>query len=454
MDDSRFDDIIKNKVEEFDAVEFDPSALAAMHYKMDSSVRPSFYGRYRNEILVAAATSIIAMLILFGLNGAGNNTALQEQILALKDQNDKIDKLEVLLQKSANQPAPAPDTIRVVEYRNTNDLYYNKLVGEIAQLRRQLNQVQSQPRTEDYNFRKDLVYIGREDQVSDDIIRKLGAGNVVKNGGYLFLVVDDAMVADQNPYLVKRRGLTHEYRLPDYVFVWDSTATDQYVTNVEPHPVQISVKKLKELERHYKKGIGIDIGPSVSLQRGFGGTGSTSDVLGGGLVADFILSPALSVESGFTFNMTHFDVADESFGKLSLPLSDPIYGDIQGAEISSWFLELPVTLKYRQRISQRNHIVYGAGLSAYLYTKQNIELKYFYDAGNGLTIPVESTFRIKNPELYFGTLNLSLGLRTKLKNDKRLETSFVHKTNLGSLGYEQSESNFIGLKASYFFNIR
>ncbi|MEQ8477690.1 hypothetical protein [Fulvivirga sp.] len=454
MDDSRFDDIIKNQVDEFDQVEFDPSALAGLHYKMDSSIRPSFYNRYRNEILVAAATTVIAVLILFGINHSGNNVALlQQQIADLKNQNEKFGELGNLLQESKNQQIVPADTIRIIEYRNSNDLYYNRLVSEIDQLRRQLNEGQNQSRLMSDTFRRDLVYLGREDQVSDDILRELENGQIVQNGDYLFLVVDDLVVAEQNPYLVKRKGLTHEYRLPEYFFIWDSTATDDQLANVEPVPVQISIKKLKELERHYKKGLGIDIGPSVSLQKGLYSSNASFNVFGGGIVADFIMSPTLSIESGLTFNTTHYDVEMEDLQSLSLPTSDPIYGAVENAEITAWFMEILSSLKYRQRISQKNHLVYGAGASAFWYTKQAIEFGHLFET-NTITVPVESSYRIRKPELYFGTFNLSLGLSAALKNGKRLETSLVHKTNLGKLGSEQVASNFIGVKASYLFKAR
>ncbi|MEQ9166325.1 MAG: hypothetical protein RLO12_08705 [Fulvivirga sp.] len=454
MDDSRFDDIIKNQVDEFDQVEFDPSALAGLHYKMDSSIRSSFYSRYRNEILVAAATTVIAVLILFGINHSGNNVALlQQQIADLKNQNEKVGELGNLLQESKNQQIVPADTIRIIEYRNSNDLYYNRLVSEIDQLRRQLNEGQNQSRLVSDTFRRDLVYLGREDQVSDDILRELENGQIVQNGDYLFLVVDDLVVAGQNPYLVKRKGLTHEYRLPEYFFIWDSTSTDDQLANVEPVPVQISVKKLKELEKHYQKGVGIDLGPTVSMQNGFFGSNSPFNALGGGVMIDFIMSPVWSIESGLIFNAADYEVDRENLGLLNLPAPDPVYGEVDNAEITSWFVEIPATLKYRQRISQRNHLVYGAGASAFWYTKQAIEFGHLFETST-ITVPVESSYRIRQHELYFGTLNLSLGFSTSLKNNKRLEASLVYKNNLGKLGAEQIEPDFLGVKASYLFKAR
>ena len=64
MDDQRFDDIIKQKVGNYEDTEFDPSSLAALHHQMAGlSVWP-WYSRYKTELLVAGGMTLCTLLIV------------------------------------------------------------------------------------------------------------------------------------------------------------------------------------------------------------------------------------------------------------------------------------------------------------------------------------------------------------------------------------------------------
>ncbi|MEQ9413894.1 MAG: hypothetical protein RIF39_08685, partial [Cyclobacteriaceae bacterium] len=55
---------------------------------------------------------------------------------------------------------------------------------------------------------------------------------------------------------------------------------------------------------------------------------------------------------------------------------------------------------------------------------------------------------------YPGTLNLSLGFSSQLKNSKIIETSLYYQHGLGKVGLEQTKPELLGIRGTYWFNIK
>lgn len=461
MDDNRFDDIIKEKIGEYEHPDYDPAALAGLHYRMSSQFKYPWYVRYRNEMITVAAALVLGLLILWGqkeISNANINT-LKEQLVQLQKQNEELiahSKKEG--QNTETRSIAAPDTVRIVEYVN-NDMLYQSLRKEISSLQNQLSKL-DQNNAGSPKVGEQLVYVGRRSELPDGSVHALSKKHsLIDEEGYLFLMVEnDGFQSNNYPYLVQRKNLKNRYVIPEYEFIIDSLSTsfdDGFLATVKKKPVQISIKQMREMEkRNYKKGIGIELGPVLEVNRGRYSPGSGSTGFGIGVMANFITSPNLGVEAGLLFNANEYAISADEINQLSLPEPDPIYGKFENAEISHFFFEIPVNLKYRYRISPTKHIIGAAGLSAMFFTKEEVEYIYFYEIDENFISPLETSYRNKETHGYLGTANISLGLSSLLNNGKKLETSLFYKRNLQSLGIEGVDIDYVGVKASYQFKIK
>ena len=217
-----------------------------------------------------------------------------------------------------------------------------------------------------------------------------------------------------------------------------------------------SAKTARELEKHYRHGIGIRLGPTLELSKGFYRHGAGKIDVTGGLLGDFILSPSLSLETGAKFIHRIYEISDDELPSASSTLPD-INEDLEpltSAEIDSWIIEVPLNLKYRYPLSTTTHGLVGLGYSSQIYTKQSLEYSYKLDgvaSGSGYITEPHIFSDIKR---YAGTFNISLGLSKRLKNNKTLETSFYYQHGSGESGVEKMKSNFVGIRSAYWFNIK
>ena len=207
---------------------------------------------------------------------------------------------------------------------------------------------------------------------------------------------------------------------------------------------------MRELEKHYKKGIGIKLGPIVDFYNGRYDVGDGETAWGGGVMADFIVSPSLSLETGITYQGRIYE--SDGLNGLNLPPPDPQLGEFEELEVTSRLYEIPLNLKYRYPINLRSSFVGSVGVSGLLYSHQKIEYMYEFEVDDDFEFPVESSFQRHEDRWSFGTLNTSLGLNRKLKNEK--EISLFYKHGLGEMGLEQVNADFFGLRGAYWFTIK
>ncbi len=457
MDDNRFDEIIKGKVGEYESRDYNPADLEAFHARMAAAVHYPWYVRYRREMITAAATILIGSLVVLGQAVLHRNSMeeLYGMIGELRKQNDQLQESVTNLRDHQ----PAKDTVRITEYREAPNQYIQRLADQVALLQARL-EVRDQTTLPETNESVQLVFAGSLESIPEETLKSLRRDhNVLEESGNLFLLIDRESIMEREPeYLARRNNLHSEIELPEYIFIIDSIKPDLHVkvaTRSREKTVKIPVRQLREMEGdRYSGGIGIELGPSADIYRSFYSVGHGEAAFGVGMLANFITSPRLSIESGALFNMTRNYTGPDETSKLNLPPADSDYGDFNGIEMTSWFMELPVSLKYRYRISATNHLVGGIGLSAYLYTRQEFEYMYDYEVGGGLIAPIEKSIYERDPALYFGSANLSLGLSSNLKNGKRLEANVFYKKSLSQLGREESDAGFLGIRTSYMFSVR
>jgi hypothetical protein len=216
---------------------------------------------------------------------------------------------------------------------------------------------------------------------------------------------------------------------------------------------KLSSRKIRELEQHYHKGIGVRVGPTLEFSQGIYSAGKSEPALSAGILTNLVFSPSLSLETGVKYVHRFYEISGEhALSEIALPGVDPSLGTLINADVDSWIMEVPLNLKYRSPLSMKIHWLAGIGYSSLLYTKQIFEYDYQFEVGSPITL--NSAYEKSGIEVYPGTLNFSLGVSSLLKNKKMLESSVYYQHGLGKMGLEHTSANYFGLRGVYWFNVR
>ncbi len=419
MDDNQFDDIIKGKVGDYQEPGFDPAALADLHYRMAAAdaVWP-WYSRYRTELFVGTGLILCTLIILWNQWFLSNreNMFLMDNLLASKNSEEQIK-----LQNEINYlKSIQPDTIKIIEFREQNSIGYSALLNRIANLESNLERYASR-------------------SIEKQILSGLDS---VPSQKEFFSEHDQHII--NNPQRLVPRQIERESARAQWNDMYES---------IEKKERSLSVKAMRDIEDHYQKGIGIRIGPTLELSKGFYSVGSGRVDVAGGLLADFILSPSLSLETGGKYAHRVYQISDQDdLATTQLPNVEQNLGLPKNADIDSWILEIPINLKYRYPTSLKSHLLGGIGFSSMLFTRQLLEYDYNFDGNSSATI--YSIYNHRKPQLYFGTINFSLGLSNQTKTKKIIETSLYYQHGLGTIGVENTKQSFLGIRSVYWFKIR
>lgn len=429
MDDQRFDESIKRKIGEYEPPEFDPMALASLHHKMAASNAWPWYSRYRTEVLVGSGMILCTLLILLNQWYVNNSSTqqLKDEAYIIQIKNAQIEQLQC---KIADLQSTLPDTVRIVAFRQSTEQETTLLqrIAALEMLVFNMNKNNAVNKESIHN-RKTLAQDfsslpGALDEWNDESDINLFSKNTTR----------------LTPSFNHRKSLKAE---PKSFVLRSSTRASH------------SVKTIRSLEKHYRKGIGIRVGPSLEISNGMYTSGKMRMGFVGGIVGDFILSPALSLESGLKYSHRIYENSNiKSLTEANLPNVNPDLGTLSNTDIDSWILELPIHVKYRYPLSMRVNLIGGVGYSSLIYLKQLLEYNYVYEFENNTTASVNSTYRTEEAKRYAGLLNTSLGVSKQLKNNKILETSLYYQHGLGKTGVENAHANFIGLRGVYWFSVR
>lgn len=414
MDDSRFDDIVKGKIGEFEDSTFDPSAIAALHSRMASESDWPWHIRYRTEIVVASATMAIilfTMLTQWYFN-ALNAESYQLELKHLREQNDKMNGL---LASTKELKTPVADTITIIERRERDPLVYAELVRQIDDLKVLL---------------------------TDSLRAILGSG-----GAKSALTAEGSRASLTGFY----QGAFHPFEVSTLGFAKaaDSGTSDGAVSNVEPR--KLSAREIIKKE-NYKRGVGFRLGPTADVSQGLYPAGVGEVNVGYGVLADFILSPTLSFETGIKYTHRFYMASENELSKIALPFVNASVGPVKLAEIDSRILEIPLNVKYRLPLSMKTSFVGRIGYSSMIYTGQTLEYSYEFDPANNLF--AKDSHNQNSLHFYPGALNFSVGASRLLKNKKILEGGLFHQQGLGKAGVEKNRPSYFGARAVYWFPIR
>lgn len=420
MDDNDFDDIIKKKVGAYQEEGFDPAALSALHHQMASVSTWPWYSRYRTELMVAGGFLFTTIIILFSQWWFSLNDRMlfEGNLTKISGQQEEIEKLKSQINFMKNLP---PDTLRIIEYQDQNTRTYSLLLEEITTLKEILEQARTMNERTAYS---QVLAFQEIDSLYDE-----------STYSSIFATIEDNRVVPKQRLSKSLRAEPNNISLP----------------NNKKGPA-LSYSTLRDLEKHYHAGIGIRVGPTIEFSRGAYKEGMGAGDITGGLLADFILSPALSLETGGKFVHRIYDISENDIGKLNLPGIDPSLGPVKIADVDSWILEIPINLKYRYPLSLKSHLVGGLGYSSMICTKQLFEYDYSFAGNPDLQINAAKT--ITGFKRYPGTANILMGLSHRMKDNKILETSLYYQYGLGETGVEKMKASFYGVRAAYWFNVR
>lgn len=428
MDDQKFDDIIKGKLQNYEERGFDPSSLASLRHQMAAAPGTSGYQRYRHEIITGLAIAISTLLIL-GIQNYWNKKHSAELVEAIRaSMKTSSPGAELQTDSLSGRKNTHPDTVRIIEYRYDRSEDYQSLLLLVTALEKEIQQLRNQQTlSSDYDHASVFSDSPVSSRIRNPLLKKAESG-----------------------YAHARRVLP---RKPDHKIRTDFRASHKREnTIVRP----LSQKMAREMERHYQKGVGLKLAPVIETSKGIYSSGTGQFNIGYGLLSELVLSPSLSIEAGAIYSKRYYEIGSkEELTGFPLPGVNESSGDLQKAEVDNWILELPLNVKYRYPASLTTHWVGGIGYSPQLYMKQIFEYDYAFDDGSGSSgFVTHSIYESKSARLYPGTFNFQIGLNHQLKNHKQIETSIIYQHGIIKMGIEKNKTSFIGLRGTYWFTLR
>ncbi|MTI21037.1 hypothetical protein E1176_08395 [Fulvivirga sp. RKSG066] len=496
MDDKRFDDLIKGKLEGYESEAFDPSALADLRLRLAGSQALPWYVLYRTELLVAAAVVIICLFngglfYLFTQQSVPTgqyssttgqstkdqlttpaaitdtiyiaDTSSQKAITALSKELKKLMRLNQLaanqmivankqrfnyqneLASLEAQMASLTRQLEVVKDRDT--IYTSQLRKELVELKEQFNSVS----TVAGSMINHALFMGESENLDPQLLRKLRDRNlIVEEDGNAYLVANDKVV----PFFYKEKesGESLLILLPIDYDEEQLTAklNDKLITNDAPD--RLPVKLQREIEKHYRKGVGIKIGPSLGMNRPFFEQGQGDFNIGHGINADFILSPSLSLTTGINYAQIKNEVEGNTLNEVIKPRFDPNKGELVSMELETEYFEIPLSLKYRHPVGDLN--LFGSlGASAVIYTSQVYDYgQEFNDGDNLLAVSSGANFNPKPSPFAF--IDVSVGVTKNIKKQNSLEFSLTYQKGIDEMGVSEMLTDVFGVKTAYWFKLR
>jgi hypothetical protein len=214
-----------------------------------------------------------------------------------------------------------------------------------------------------------------------------------------------------------------------------------------------SLRARNALEKHYFKGIGIQVAPHLDGMRNFFSTGIGGYSLRTGVAANWQLSPRISVETALDYSTTNVRLS-----ALNAPPSagDPQFGNLDACIVTNKLLSLPVSLRYRQWIGHRSQFLVGAGFRPYALVSR----QFLYNYVKSDITPDGDTDRISTLEtrnetrFYGGALSTSAGvLITREKNKGSWEASLFYERGVSG-EMKNNQLQLLGIRTAYWFKVR
>lgn len=413
MDDRKFDSIVRAKLENYHHPAMGQSALDALH-QQNSAIPPApWHSRHRTEIIITSGIALLVILYLLG------NTILTRTVAHDEQQNNIINaqrtQIEELKKEVSRLQHLQADTVRIVEVRTEQSALIGDLMRRIALLEKSNEELMLQ------ESRSSIVL----SQAADEDVSRF---NPLSTFPAVTHPIDSAINKEQEVVQNKQSNSSKK---------------------------ALDAKSVRALEKHYSHGVGIKLGPTADIFGSWYSSGEGHLSLSGGILAEFILSPSLGLESGVKYSERYYAIGDEqTLAGSSLPGVDGQFGTLQVAEIDYRLLEVPLNLKYRYPLSLKTHWIAGLGYSSLIYLNEDFEYTYEFDSQSPNPASIVSTVSMDEVKVYAGTINISLGMSHLLKNRKIVETSLFYNHGIGTQGIEKTHAQYFGLRGTYWFTAR
>ncbi len=469
MDDSNFDKLIKDKLEGFEDPSFDESALAGFHEKL-ASVQPApWYQQPFTHYLVAGSLAVFTVIniLVFSPKESGNTSVSNKN----KDQV-KIDSLltviqdiktkSILLHKKDSSDARGRIANAIAERTDgDNSLTIESADNSVAHNIRKSDNVSSASHENTRISKSKMVSLGPVNdlpvEVYQTLIRK---GMLVDDNGAAYLSAPDREnYSYDSDYTLT--GIKDVYRSPKFTksFAREEEQKPDSIAKVTVrNENEISAEIKSELEKHYFKGIGINIGPHVDLSQGMFTKGKAPITPRFGFLAEIVTSPAISFEVGVDYSTTSI-AFDRDFQTIEIPNLDTSLGTVSDANIKNTLMSTPLSIKYRKWISDKGQAFIRVGYTPYFSIIQEYQCGYKANYYPGGPQPyanhyVTSILQVKDNFFYGNTSSISLGL-TRITRDKdKIEGSIFYESSLSAVGNEKVSMTLFGIRTAYWFNLK
>lgn len=429
----------------YEAPRYNPEAFSQLRARLSDGQAVPWYVKYRAESLVAASLLLFTVFNAYVLFPKFNEPKLTETNQTVIPDNSKriIDSLNLIIDKLNNQ---APSKVYIIDPAEREKILAAGSKSPHASYKLRLS---------DSIQNSDVkLFLGAQTDLPPDVLNKLRGLNVIALEGNEAWLVVSSQKKEKN-YLIdyersqKELELLHKEFLPLAITV-----------NLSPPSIptksinEISGKTRNAIEKHYFRGIGINLAPHVDLLNSFFTNAEGTPSPRFGFIADWVLSPQLSVETGIDYATPNFTVK-EDFQKLTLPNVDSQIGALQSVEISIRTASLPISMKYRRWLTPKSQMVFRIGYTPYFAFRHQFVYNY-----SPLNQPPESDLTISTIEqidekkFYANTLTASAGITKSLNNNKKLEASLFLENSVGNVGAEKMGMKFLGIKTAYWFNLR
>ena len=413
MDDNRFDSILRTKLEDYHHPVIDHTAISVLHQQQAVTTESSWYSRYRTEVLIGAGIVLFLLMYFLGYTLLNQTVRLTDQ--QTKTLDDQSAELAALRKEVSRLQLLTTDTVWIIKSQQQDEqitLELRKRISFLEESNRELMALIASSRA----FQPRLA--GEESMP----LTSISEFSVSPN----FIINDDI---DQPAIPNQTLSSTHEKSL--------------------------SAKSIRALEKHYSHGVGIKIGPTADIFLSRYSLGNGQPSISGGILTDFILSPALGLETGIKYSERFYAIDDEiALSGSTLPGIDEQLGNLQSAEVDYRLLEIPINLKYRHPLSLNDHWIASIGYSCLVYLNEDFEYTYEFDSPSTNPTSIVSTVTNNEAKVYPGTINLSLGMSHVLKNKKIIEGSLFYNHGIGTQGLEKTRAQYFGLRGTYWFTVK
>jgi len=442
MDDNTFDDLLKQKLKNYEDQSIDPSALDDFHERISNFQADRWYSKRAATLALAAS-----LLIFTGINAyllvKNLNTAEKGKIIYLSDDQrhqGKIDSLLAVIDRlqgvtlATATPYPAP----------ISPAFHFRLVKTTAGV---------DPSVVDWTYK---VGIGSRGTIPEEMYDKLqDAGFLTTENGELFLTLSKKTNL-QFQTALRTRPTDLLVPVPPVASFHLVALNDQVEKKKMTHSVsegKTSLAARNALEKHYFNKLGILLAPHGDVMKGIYSRGTGVITPRVGITVDWVLSPRFSVESGIDYGTTgiHFTGSEIERAPYNQQL-----GNLESATLANRLLSMPLSIKYRQWVFDKSQLILRAGYTPYGLLSKQYQYNYVRpDVNPDVDGDHISTIEKRNENKFFGsTITASAGLtinREKSKNS--WEASLFYEHGVGN-GFDHSGMQLIGLRTAYWFKLR